>query len=182
MEERRRQYHKMNYMQYMDGNAVRKLEVAEEIAEPYERPERRQEPSIAPKKKKHTSKGNARAIRGMDTVMVCFLTVAICITGFMCVKFLETQAKLTCMNSQISDLQKEIVALKEENTTEKNAITAQVDLDDIYKTATKKLGMVHPKKSQIITYKSTKSDTVQQYGDIPDDKKKGLLESILGGE
>ena len=43
----------------------------------------------------------------------------------------------------------------------------EVDLDYVYKRATRKLGMVHPSEKQIITYEGTNSDTVKQYGEIP---------------
>lgn len=156
---------------YIDGNAVRKLEPD------FER-EYRTSPKKVPKKK--VKKGTVERVRGMDTFSVIFLSIAVALTGFSCVKFLEVQAEVTHLTKEISKVEDRIVEMKEENKIEKANIDTNMDLDQVYKKATKELGMVHPSKKQIVSYKSTKSDTVQQYGEIPSGESKGIVESIIG--
>lgn len=158
---------------YIDGNAVRKLEPD------FER-DYRTSPKKVPKKKKKVKKGTVERVRGMDTFSVIFLSIAVALTGFSCVKFLEVQAEVTHLTKQISKVEDQIVQMKEENKIEKADIDTNMDLDQVYKKATKELGMVHPSKKQIVSYKSTKSDTVQQYGEIPSGESKGIVESIIG--
>ena len=158
---------------YIDGNTVRKLELE------YER-EYQPSPVKVPKKKRKAKSGTAERVRGLDTFSVIFLSIAVALTGFSCVKFLEVQAEVTHLENEISQVEDQIVDMKEENKVEKANIDIDMDLDEVYKKATKELGMVHPSKKQVVLYKSTKSDTVQQYGDIPSGESKGIVESIIG--
>lgn len=163
------------YTYIEDGNTIRKMEAA---VQPEARPEERVYPKKSPKKKQRRH-AHAQRLRGMDMFSVLFLTAMLIVTGICCVKYLKMQTEVTHLSQDIAEAEKQIVTMKEENKTERESITADIDLDHIYKVATKKLGMVHPSKKQVVKYKSTKSDTVQQYGDIPSGTKDSLVDSIL---
>lgn len=184
---KREMNHKREYRTgtFIDGNTVRKLDVAVEAEENLRRrrlleeeQEYRQE--IERKKKMRQLRIKRERFQKMDLFSVLFLTVAIVVTAYTCVGFLKVQSQVTNMSKQAASMEKEILELKEENKTIAENITSDIDLDYIYKVATKKLGMVHPSEEQVVTYKSTKSDAVKQYGDIPSDSKKSLIERILG--
>ena len=169
--------HTSSAYSYVDGNTVRKLEVAEEII-----PERHTEPIQKEKAKTANKKAKVERLQGMDLFSILFLCVALIFAGASCVKYLNAQADATHMKNQIASLETDIMNLKEENKTAQESITSEIDLDYIYKIATKQLGMVHPSKDQVVTYESGTSDSVKQYGDIPKGTDKGLVDKILGKE
>lgn len=159
-----------NYMRrrytYIDGNTVRKLEVAEEE---YELP--REEEKDRRRRHQEQRERQGRSLRArahrMNMMYVIALATIVGIAAFVSVKYLQAQAQVTTMQKEISDLESQIAEMKEEYKTSKDELTNDIDLDYIYKYATEKLGMKHPSKKQVINYKSTESDSVTQYGDIP---------------
>lgn len=170
---------------FVDGNTVRKLDAAPEFQEDAERrslyeEERQYQLEIERKKKMRQLRIKREKAQGMDLFSVLFLAVAVAVTGYTCVRYLEVQSQVTSMSKEIASMESSILEMKEENKTIAEDITSDIDLDYIYKVATKKLGMVHPSEDQVVTYKSTKSDAVKQYGDIPSGSKKSLMERILG--
>ena len=180
--------YKRNYSSsgtFIDGNTVRKLDVAVETEEDLRRrrlleEEREYELEIEHKKKMRQLRIKRERFQKMDLFSVLFLSLAIGVTAYTCVGYLKGQSQITSMSKQKAGVEKEILDLKEENKTIAEDITADIDLNYIYKVATNKLGMVHPSEDQVVTYKSTKSDAVKQYGDIPSESGKGLIERILG--
>lgn len=166
----------MSEYTYVDGNTVRKIAVEEEPVRLPSQPKQKVETEEMRRRK--TAK--LQRIKGMDAFSVLFLTAAIVVTMFVCVKYLEKQADITYMTSEIAKMESKIITMQEENRTAEEEITSAIDLEYIYKVATKKLGMVHPSKEQVITYKSTKSDSVKQYGDIPSGTDNSLRERVLG--
>lgn len=161
---------------YVDGNTVRKIAVEEE---PVRLPERRRH-KVETEEMRRRKKAKLQRIKGMDSFSVIFLTVAIIVTMFVCVKYLGQQSDVTYMTNKIANMESDIITMKEENRTAEEEITSAIDLDYIYKVATKKLGMVHPRENQVIKYKSTKSDSVKQYGDIPSETDEDLRKRVLG--
>lgn len=142
---------------YVDGTAVRKLEYA-----PAGRPERKQNPktSLA------TKKNRERALQ-MNLGYVLFLTAAAIVTVFMCVNYLQLQAKGTKLQKEVTALETQLDAAILENDSDYNRIMTNIDLEHIKDVAMNDLGMVYAKKSQIITYESQNGDYVRQYTDIP---------------
>lgn len=178
MEERRDRKERrcMSEYSYIDGNTVRKIAVEEE---PVRLPRQRRQ-KVETEEMRRRKNAKLQRIKGMDSFSVLFLTAAIIVTLFVCVKYLGEQADITYMTDKIAKMESEIITMQEENRTAEEEITSAIDLDYIYKVATKKLGMVHPSESQVITYKSTKSDSVKQYGDIPNGTNESLKERVLG--
>lgn len=158
--------------EYISSSTVRKLQTAPDYEkERYDR--YRQETE---RKRRHKK----RRAQSMDFASVLFLTAAIAVTVYACSGYLSVQADITGMNKKIAAIQKEIMNLESQNTVVRERINEYVDLDYVYKVATKELKMVHPKENQIISYESTKSDLVRQYGEIPSGKKGNVLEKALG--
>ena len=169
---------------YIEGNAVRKLD-----AIPYEEENRRRrilreeeeyQLEIERKKRMRQLRIRRERIQGMDLFSVLFLTIAIGVTAYTCVGYLKAQSEVTSMSKEIAKMESQILTMKEENRTASEDLEAELDLDYIYKVATKKLGMVHPNEKQVVIYESTKSDSVKQYGDIPEEESKNLVDKVLG--
>lgn len=142
---------------YVDGTAVRKLDYA-----PAGKPERKQNPktSLA------TKKNRERALQ-MNLGYVLFLTAAAVVTVFMCVNYLQLQAKGTKLQKEVTALETQLDAAILENDSDYNRIMTSIDLEHIKDVAMNDLGMIYAKKTQIITYESQNGDYVRQYSDIP---------------
>ena len=64
-------------------------------------------------------------------------------------------------------LSSEVVEMEKANTSLKERLEDSLNLNDIYKKATKELGMSPVKKSQIVKYDRKKSTEIKKYGEIP---------------
>lgn len=174
-----RRYLEGNPNEYIDGNTVRKLEAA---PVPERVPPTKEEYDLEKERQSRMRKIQRKREKAkeLDLFSVAWLVLAVGVTFVVCVKYLSVQSELTVTTKEITALENEILALKEENKTELDSITADIDLDYIYKVATEKLGMVHPDKEQVVPYKSTKGDSVRQYGDIPSGTSESIISKIFG--
>ncbi len=142
---------------YVDGSTVRKLSAVPER-------EREHTPKRAPKRYPHRKPVHMAGIDGKSFAFL--MGAAIVMLGFTFV-YLYTQSDVRSMKNDISVLQREIEEKQEENEAKYDDILASVDLSEVYKKATKELGMVRAQNNKIYTYKNKKSDLVKQYADIP---------------
>ncbi|QHQ62049.1 cell division protein FtsL [Anaerocolumna sedimenticola] len=169
MEAKRQRYQYNNYS--IDGSNARKLQVIPGYGEPEEI-----EPIRQPAREKRRK---PKADIGIDLFSVLFLTIAIAVTLYTCINYLQVQSDLTEQNKEIAQLEHNLVKLQNQNKDALSQLNTSLDLNYIYKIATKELGMVYPKDNQIITYKSNLSDYVRQYEDIPEENGSDLLDKIL---
>lgn len=142
---------------YVDGTAVRKIQAA-----PQKKPEERQTPRTS----SATRKNRERAL-AMNLGYVLFLTAAAVITVFMCVNYLQLQAKGTRLQKEVTALETQLDAAILENDADYNRIMTGVDMEYVKDVAMNQLGMVYAKKSQIVTYEAQNGDYVRQYAEIP---------------
>ncbi len=141
---------------YIDGNAVRK-------AQPL--PEKRQTRKT-PSTSLATRKNRERALQ-MNLGYVIFLTAAAVATVFMCVTYLQLQAKSTMLNKEVTSLEAQLDAVILENDADYNGIMTGIDMAHVKDVAMNELGMDYASKDQIVTYEESGSDYVRQYTDIP---------------
>ena len=66
-------------------------------------------------------------------------------------------------------MQRELAVLRENNTSEYNAVMDSVNLDEIRERAQNELGMVYASPDQIIEYEDPATDYVKKYEEIPED-------------
>ncbi|SHO49961.1 septum formation initiator family protein [Anaerocolumna xylanovorans] len=188
MEENARKYRQQNNS-YYDGNAVRKLRelpYEEEYYPQKARPEKeipgREEqreqtiPGITRNPRIHRK---TRKKQVLDVFSLMVLTVAICITLYTCVGYLNVQTNITRKNNKIAELERKLAKLENDNEANLAKIDTSVDLNYIYNYATKELGMVYPDDKQVINYKRNTSDYMKQYAEIPQTDEKSLLDSII---
>ena len=169
MEAKRQRYQYNNYS--IDGNNARKLQVIPGYNEPEVL-----EPRKLPVREKRRK---PKADIGIDLFSVFFLTLAIAVTLYTCINYLQVQSGLTEQNKEIAELEHSLLKLQNQNKDALSELNTSLDLAHIYKVATKELGMVYPKENQIITYKSNLSDYVRQYEEIPEENGTYLLDKIL---
>lgn len=134
---------------YVYGNAARKLQ-----AEPARRIER--EPSGSPHRrpKPHVKKR-------VDKISVLLIMVTFAIALTVCYSYLQLQFQSTYLSKSVAALEREVLEMETENSNELQALDEDVDLNEIYKKATKELGMQRAKSDQIFTYESKKSTQVR---------------------
>lgn len=123
-------------------------------------------------------KERRQPLKRVDFTTLLVLCLVLGAVGYACYSYLSVQSEITALKSEIAEVEQQIIILKNENAERLLEAETNVDLKKVYRIATKELGMVHPKKDQVITYQSKQSDAVKQYGNIPE-KKKSILEKIL---
>ena len=80
--------------------------------------------------------------------------------------YLNLNFQSTYLSKNVVNLQREVVELQKTNDALSEELEDGVNLNEIYKKATK-LGMKPMKKSNIVTYQSKKNAEIRCYGEIP---------------
>lgn len=155
---------------YVNGTAVRKLQVVEE---PGRRSGDRQ---VRHPRVHHTRR---EKVRYLSIGYSLFLAAASIVALWVCAGYLKMQADNSARMKNIAALEAQLSEMKAENDDEYNRVTTSVDLEEIRETAINELGMVYAEADQVILYNSQGSDYVRQYEEIPDEDKglKGIFGS-----
>ena len=140
---------------YVEGNTVRRLETA---------PRRLEEETK--KQISHRTRKNREKAAHMNPGYVLFLSMAILVTGIVCIQYLQIQSDITNRLENIASLESQFNALKTGNDEEYNRILGTVDLEEVKRVAMEELGMTYAKDGQVIVFQSEESDFVRQYIDI----------------
>lgn len=150
----KRKYYRSSY--YVQGSNALKMEAAPD----------RSRRTVEERKQNTTVKSVPS--QAWDVKSLLFIAAAVVVTFLMCISYLEAQENVTVMSKKAASLESEILNLKNENDAAYSRINSSVDLQYVYDVAVNELGMVHAKDSQVIPYNSKKSNSVRQYGEIPD--------------
>lgn len=150
---------KQRNTEFYDGNAVRSY--------PEERPVRKGANQRKKNRSKAVRRNQARAL-SFNKGYTLLLAVAVVATLAMCVHLITAQSQLTYQNKHMASLEQRLNDLVDENNATKERLQSLMDLDYIYKVATKKLGMVYAGEDQIIYYDSQSKDYLRQYEEIPE--------------
>ena len=140
---------------YVQGNAVRKLDVTREIE---------RQPI---KKTSHTARKNRERAKHMSAGYVLFLCVAMVVAGITLTNYIRLQSDITNSVKHISTLEKQLNDLKLANAEEYSRITSSVNLEEVRRIAIQELGMQYAEEGQIIPFASQNNDYVKQMADIP---------------
>lgn len=143
---------------YYDGNTVRVGELAPEVE---------QQPEIQRRLSKKTRKNRAKAL-SVNRGYVVFLAVVSTVAVFMCVSYIQLKTEITSQSKKIAARQTELTEIRADNDALENSMYASVDLDEVYRIATQKLGMHYPDEDQIVRYSTDGSGYLRQYTDVPD--------------
>lgn len=141
---------------YIQGSAVRKLDIAREIEE-------------KPRKKlSNEARKNREKAEHMNAAYVLFLSLSLVATGWILVGYIRLQSGITNSMQHISALENELNDLKAANDEEYNRITSSIDLEEVRRIAIQELGMQYAKEGQIVAFESESTDYVKQMSEIPD--------------
>ena len=144
---------------YVYGSAAPNIEVMPRREDDYER--RRQTRPVSRPRPKRKAKIDKVAV--LLTALTFFVVMA---AGIF---YLRLQFQSTYLSKSVVNLQSEVVNMERENTVAEMELDNNVDLTEIYRKATKELGMCQPKDNQVFTYESKKSTQVRQHSAISDD-------------
>ena len=111
----------------------------------------------------------ARPRRRTDKVSVTLTCLTFATAMVIGISYLYLQFQATYLSKSVVNLQSEVVEMEKENATAMMNLENSLNLTEIYKKATKQLGMTEAKDNQVFTYESKKSTQVRQHGSIPVD-------------
>ncbi|HOO29292.1 MAG TPA: septum formation initiator family protein, partial [Lachnospiraceae bacterium] len=125
------------------------------------------EADVSPQKKlSNTVRKNRERASHMNPAYVVFLTLAMLVTGYVCIQYIQLQSNITNSVKQISVLESQLNDLKAENDDTESRIKDSVSLEEIKQRAMDELGMQYAKEDQIVKYDSDDTDYVRQYIDV----------------
>lgn len=134
---------------YIYGNTARNL-----YAEPVRRVER--EPERRPQRRPQPVRK-----RRVDKISVVLIAITFAIAFSVCYYYLQLQFQNTYLQKNVVELEREVVEIEKQNSNALQALEQEVDLGEIYKKATKELGMSSAKSNQVFSYESKKSTQVR---------------------
>ncbi len=150
---------------YIYGNVVPK---------PVYEPKRYTPQAERPKKVSRQVKNNRKLAMGMNRPYVIFLAAVAVVMLAICVNYVQLRSEIISRSREINELQEELSALSEENTTKYNVIMDSVNLEEIREKAINEFGMTYASEDQMIEYDNPTGDYIKQYDQIPE---KGVLAS-----
>ena len=137
---------------YVYGNTARALRPVSDVQ--------------SPRKVKNKSRKNIDKDTSMNPAFMLFLTAAMVVTGFVCIRYIELQSTVTSYVDKISAMEIQLDSLRAENDDYESRIKGAVGLENIKKRAMDDLGMSYAKDEQIVVYESDGTDYVRQFVSI----------------
>ena len=139
---------------YIMGNTARQLEPAVQ-----DRPQIRNN-RVSERKK-------TRSAYSINAGTVLFITVVGILCGATIMAYLFLHSSISETRENIAKIKTDINTVQSQNDALKYSINTYQDSENVYKVATKKLGMHQAKGDQLSIYKSSDKGYTVQYGEIP---------------
>ncbi len=117
----------------------------------------------SPKRLTQKSRKNIDRETGMNPGFMLFMTLAMVLTGIVCVQYIRLQSSLTTYVNTISAMERELQSLRAENDDYESRIKGAIGLENIKKRAMDELGMNYASDDQIVVYNSDGTDYVRQF-------------------
>lgn len=149
---------------YMQGNVVRQQEL--EVPD-QSRPNERRRRQLEQQREKQLIREARKQQREFSYL---YLTgfVGMCAAVFVLLgMFVYGEASLYQHSRSIQNKQSYYEVLLENNDATEARLNASVDLDEIFRIATERLGMSYPAVGQIIDYQKEDNEYVRKYEEIP---------------
>ena len=140
---------------YIEGNTVRKINVAEEIQKPIERRESRE----------HAKRKQQKALR-LNLGYMAFLVGALVVSAVIIMSYISLQSDIIIATRKVASLESELNNLKLSNDEDYARAASSVDLEQIRSIAIGELGMKYAKQGQIINVSGEGNDYVRQLAEI----------------
>lgn len=117
----------------------------------------------SPRKLSTGSRKSIKSDTGMNPGFMLFMTLAMVLTGIVCVQYIRMQSSLTAYVGTISAMEMELQSLRAENDDYESRIKGAIGLENIKKRAMDELGMTYASDDQIVVYNSDGTDYVRQF-------------------
>ena len=147
---------------YTEGNTVRKTAPNPRYAQ-----EIRKEIEEAPRRESAAVRRNRERALSLRLPHVIILLAATVLVVLVCVGYLKVTTQINRSLKHIAALESELSALRSDNQILADRIDARVDLDEVYRVATERLGMVYQDDNEHVAYKAHEREYVRQYEDVP---------------
>ena len=111
-----------------------------------------------------------KALKHAHKTNLLYTFAAVAVAAFMfaiCVQYLEAQAYVKNTADEVAGMEIKLTQLSTKNDETKMEIDGSIDYNEVLRVATEELGMVYPKRSQIVEYDAAESEYVKQYKNIP---------------
>ena len=155
-----------NYTNYIEGNAVRKIQ---EMPERHKELREKHIEIEKQNKRKKAAKRNQQRELKMSLSYASFLIIASVVMVFVCISYIRVQTSIISRQEEIVNVKSELNTLISQNDAIEYNVNSYVDVENIIKVATAELGMVKADKSQISLYEKSESEYMKQINDIPNE-------------
>lgn len=98
---------------------------------------------------------------------VLMLLAVTVLFAYLCFSYLKLQASINASMNRIANLEEQITKVRSENAVRENRLSAQMDLEEVYRIAVEEMGMTYPNENEVIRYTEQMREYVRQYEDIP---------------
>lgn len=153
------------YSNYIDGNAAKVLTMPERD---YERRRQNQPEREREQRREQQRKSKQKPRKKVSFISLLLTMTSIGLAMYMCISYIMLYSNVLTTEKEIATIESQIAELAADNEEAYESIETSVDLKDIYKKATNKLGMVHASKDQVYSYSNKRNDRVIQYSEIPE--------------
>ena len=138
----------------VDGNTVRQV---------YEQPERREEQEIRVRPHHEAVPAKVR----VNVPYVLMLLAVTLLFGYLCFSYLKVNASINASMNRIANMEEQLAKVRSENAVRENRLSAQMDLEEVFRIAVDEMGMVYPDENEVVVYTEQMREHVRQYEDIP---------------
>ena len=111
-----------------------------------------------------------QAVPARVRVNVPYVLMLLAVTllfGYLCFSYLKVQASINASMNRIANLEEQITKVRSENTVRENRLSAQMDLEEVFRIAVDEMGMIYPDESEVVEYTEQMREYVRQYENIP---------------
>ena len=98
---------------------------------------------------------------------VLMLLAVTLLFAYLCFSYLRVQASINASMNRIANLEEQITKVRSENAVRENRLSAQMDLEEVYRIAVDEMGMIYPDENEVIEYDEQMREYVRQYENIP---------------
>ena len=97
---------------------------------------------------------------------VLMLLAVTLLFAYLCFSYLKLQASINASMNRIANMEEQLTKVRSENAVRENRLSAQMDLEEVYRIAVEEMGMTYPLENEVVTYTEQMREYVRQYEDI----------------
>ena len=116
----------------------------------------------------HVQRPQAVPVRVRVNVPYVLMLLAVTLLfAYLCFSYLKLQASINASMNRIANMKEQLTKVRSENAVRENRLSAQMDLEEVYRIAVEEMGMTYPLDNEVVIYTEQMREYVRQYEDIP---------------